>query len=244
MKQLTQSEFETHIRRLINGEISRKKLAKELEMDIHTLNYKIMYLEKSNPQLYEEFIKRFPYKPKEIKIDIEVLALQIIRKGLQQTVLSTGISKMTISRKIRKLKEINPELYELYTARNSKMSEREREEFEIKLEKYDDNKAKLERTEVEERIRKLQKEFDEFELYLSQGLSKDEAARKMGYTDYTQIWKNHKELERILTEQRIRQANKSYRDSMRVEGIKPLPHINMLEKDDDTKKEEQKQPEI
>lgn len=53
-----------------------------------------------------------------------------------------------------------------------------------------------------------------------------------------------KELERILTEQRIRQANKSYRDSMRVEGIKPLPHINMLEKDDDTKKEEQKQPEI
>ena len=62
MKELTQKEFEEQIQRLIDGNIGRKKLAKELETDIRTLNNKIMELASTNPDLYARFIEKFPYE--------------------------------------------------------------------------------------------------------------------------------------------------------------------------------------
>ena len=70
MKELTQQEFEEQIERVIDGKIGRKALAKELETDIRTLNRKITELADTNPDLYFKFIEKFPYKPKEIKLNL------------------------------------------------------------------------------------------------------------------------------------------------------------------------------
>ena len=62
MKELSQKEFEEQIQRLIDGQTTRKKLAKEIGTDIRTLNKKIMEMSAKNPELYTEFLKKFPYK--------------------------------------------------------------------------------------------------------------------------------------------------------------------------------------
>ena len=87
---------------------------KNLKLIYGTLNRKILELSSTNPQLYSECVRTFPYKPKQINIDIENLAIAIIEQGLAKVIEDTGLNKMTISRKIKKLKEINPELYNLY----------------------------------------------------------------------------------------------------------------------------------
>ena len=117
MKDLSEQEFEAQIERLLNGEISRKALAKELNTDIGTLTRKIVELSDTNPELYLRWVEKFPYRPKNTNIKEEELAIAIINDGLQQTIERLRISKMTVSRKIRKLKDINPELYRLYRKR-------------------------------------------------------------------------------------------------------------------------------
>ena len=52
MKKLSEEEFENAIKRLINGEITKVKLAKELETDPRTLDNKIQEASVTNPKLY------------------------------------------------------------------------------------------------------------------------------------------------------------------------------------------------
>lgn len=226
MKELTQKEFEEQIQRLIDGSIGRKKLAKELETDIRTLNNKIMELSSTNSDLYAQVIEKIPYKPKEINTDIEGLAVTIIKNGLQQTMEDTGFNKMTISRKMKKLKTLNPGLHKLYVTRNEKMSVIEREKFLRELEKYDRDFGEIRKDDVGIKREQIQKELDEFEALLASGLSKDDAARKLGYKDYTPIWRRYKELERIKTEEKSKQG---IRERVKVE-VKPLEILEPVER--------------
>ena len=156
-----------------------------------------MELASTNPDLYARFIEKFPYKPKEINTDIEGLAVTIIKNGLQQTMEDTGFNKMTISRKMKKLRTLNPGLHKLYVTRNEKMSVIERERFLQELEKYDRDFGEIRKDDVGIKKEQIQKELDEFEALLASGLSKDDAARELGHSDYTPIWRRYKELERI-----------------------------------------------
>ena len=61
MKKLSEEEFENAIKRLINGEITKVKLAKELETDPRTLDNKIQEVSVTNPKLYNEYIRTLPY---------------------------------------------------------------------------------------------------------------------------------------------------------------------------------------
>ena len=119
MKELTQKEFEEQIERVIDGQIGRKALAKELETDIRTLNRKITELADTNPNLYFKFIEKFPYKPKEIKLNLEELALYAIQKGTRQAAIKFSISQRTVTRKVNKLKKSNLNYMGYFVVKNT-----------------------------------------------------------------------------------------------------------------------------
>lgn len=220
MKELTQREFEEQIKRVIDGEISRKKLAEELDTEIRTLNNRIMKLSDSNQELYKEFIKKFPYKPKKIDIDVETLAINVIKYGIQKVADQTKISTRTIIRKIKQLEKTNPKLYELYKNRKGKMSFDDNIYIDQEISKK--GHLVIERKEISERKRELENTITKFEELVESGMSRDKAAKMMGYDGYSTIWKKYKELDRIKIEERLNEKDKSYRDSLKVNGKEPL----------------------
>ena len=56
MKEITEAEFEEHIREVIAGKKSRVKLTEELQTDWRTLNKKIQLLSIENPELYRKML--------------------------------------------------------------------------------------------------------------------------------------------------------------------------------------------
>ena len=225
MKKLTKQEFEIQVERLLKGEISRKALAKELNTDINTLTRKILDLSNTNPSLYLKWVKKFPYRPKSTNINEEELAIGIINDGLQPTIERLGISKMTVTRKIRKLKGINPELYTLYRQRNDEMTDIERERFLLQVEKYSNGYKVVQRTDIEDKKREIEEELKNItELMNRDGIGIEEAARRMGFRYSVDLWRHCRYLERIVTEERAKaaaeQVKKDDKQVNFLEGLK------------------------
>ena len=223
MKELSQKEFEEQIQRLIDGQTTRKKLAKEIGTDIRTLNKKIMEMSAKNPELYTEFIKEFPYKPKEIEVDIEELAIYCITHDNKMAAERFNMSTRTITRKLKRLAQINPELNELYLRKaeteGSKTSHRDREKYFINLTRIAERIGKRDYIDNAERKRtELEQTISAFEDLLAQGMSKAKAARTLGYDGYPTIWKKYNELERIKTEEKYGKKGSSFRESMKVDS--------------------------
>lgn len=81
MKNIGNEELQSKIRDLIDKKITRKGLAKELETDLRTIHKIIRETSETNPELYEEYIKTFPYKPKTREdIDYEALIIDTIKR--------------------------------------------------------------------------------------------------------------------------------------------------------------------
>lgn len=119
MIKISQKEFEDKVRSIINGECTRNELIKELKTDKVTLNNKIQELSIENPDLYLEFILKFPYRPRKYThIDYEAMAIDIMKRGYssRQAEDEYGISRKTIKRNVEKLEQKNPRLYQLYSA--------------------------------------------------------------------------------------------------------------------------------
>ena len=82
MKNISKDEFKQAIKRLINGEITKVKLAKELETDPRTLDNRIQELSATDPELYYEYVDVLPYKQKGIDhIDFEALVIYMLKNG-------------------------------------------------------------------------------------------------------------------------------------------------------------------
>lgn len=243
MKELTQKEFEQQIQRLISGEIGRKKLAKELETDIRTLNKKIMEMSETNPALYASFVRKFPYKPKELEVDIEELAIYSIVHDNKAASERFNMSTRTITRKLKKLEKINPELYELYLRKvkieGSRTSKKEKEKYFIDVAAMAEKIGERDDIDNVERKRaELEKTISEFEALLAKGMSKAQAARTLGYDGYPTIWKKYNELERIKTEEKYGKEETHFRDSLKVDKSDLLP-----KSEQESKKGEQKERE-
>lgn len=218
MNKISAKEFEEKVRDLIERKITRTELANQLGISMRTLNDKITKLSDTNPDLYMEFIEIYPYKPKTIEVDIEDLALQVIKTGMSITSKETGISSRTITRKVNTLKKTNPELYDLYKRRNDKMSDDEKAIYYLKLDRLDKmNKPK--RTELNDKEADLTSTLSEFERRVAGGMSKNKAAISLGFDGYPTIWKKYQELKRITTQNRSlesgkRKNNKSFREEL------------------------------
>lgn len=222
MKQVSQVEFEKLIQDLIEGKTTREKLAKILETDIRTINYKIRQLSEQNPSLYEEYVKKFPYRPKtRDDIDYEALVIKIMKdsENLDKMEVKYGISKRTISRRIKDLEKTNPELIKLYReyAECVRRCERLPNDLQMKINQLPEKTVILsevtEKKEVE-----LRATLQKFEELVKSGMSKAEAARTLGYDGYPTIWKKQQEFARIEAEKKAKEssASKDFRQSMKL----------------------------
>ena len=65
MKQISQEEFEQYVEAIINGEMSKAQVVKELQTESRTLNNRIHELILTNPELHRRYVEKHPYKPRE-----------------------------------------------------------------------------------------------------------------------------------------------------------------------------------
>ena len=142
MIEISQEDFESKIQDVIEGKTTRVKLVEELRIDRDTLNNRIQELVIKNPKLYQDFIEKFPYRPREYThIDYEALIIDILKKGYKRRELSDvyGIDSRTIARKIYLVEQTNPELIALY--REVSRYRKAQKKLPIKLQRQIDNLA-------------------------------------------------------------------------------------------------------
>lgn len=206
---LSQEEFEDLVRKIIEGKTTRKKIAKEYHINSRSLNLKITELAEINPELYQEFIKKFPYRPKTItNVNFVELVKEIMKedKEIRDLVIKYNISTRTISRRISKMKDSEEidestgmtlgELYSLYRRyREDDLSFEDKAKIDsMKLGTVQDTKDFS-----EHRRKYLEDLISKYNQYIEQGISKKQAAEKLGY-NFLDMYKKENELKRIVTE--------------------------------------------
>ena len=198
MKNISKDEFKQAIKRLINGEITKVKLAKELETDPRTLDNRIQELSATDPELYYEYVDVLPYKQKGIDhIDFEALVIYMLKNGCtaDETAQKFEVSRRTINRRINDLE--NKELREMYreVADNSKHGRNNGVELDRKISELEprevikggvNDRRKRELLVIESRFNKLCETMD-----------KTQAAKTMGYGDRDRLYKLMYELYKL-----------------------------------------------
>lgn len=209
MKNISKDEFKQAIRRLINGEITKVKLAKELETDPRTLDNRIQELSATDPELYDEYVDVLPYKQKGIDhIDFEALVIYMLKNGCtaDETAQKFGVSRRTINRRINDLE--NKELREMYreVADNRKHGRNNGVELDRKVSELElravikggvNDRRKRELLAIESRFNKLCETMD-----------KTQVAKTMGYGDRDRLYKLMYELYKLEIEEEHKKANK------------------------------------
>ena len=203
MIEITQEEFETKIRDVIAGKVSRSKLAKELKTDTRTLNNKIQELATCNRELYLSFIKKYPYKQKERDdIDYEALIIEITKNSMTSidAARKYRVGVRTIQRRVNEIEKENPYLIEIYkeVKNNNKHGIKNSLELEEKIDQLVPRAVKV--SEINETRKQQLEEIEEQFNKRCEYLGKEESARTMGMT----LNRTHKllnELNRIRTEE-------------------------------------------
>lgn len=209
MKNISKDEFKQAIRRLINGEITKVKLAKELETDPRTLDNRIQELSATDPELYYEYVDVLPYKQKGIDhIDFEALVIYMLKNGCtaDETAQKFEVSRRTINRRINDLE--NKELREMYreVADNRKHGRNNGVELDRKISELEprevikggvNDRRKRELLAIESRFNKLCETMD-----------KTHAAKTMGYGDRDRLYKLMYELYKLEIEEEHKKVNK------------------------------------
>lgn len=209
MKNISKDEFKQAIRRLINGEITKVKLAKELETDPRTLDNRIQELSATDPELYYEYVDVLPYKQKGIDhIDFEALVIYMLKNGCtaDETAQKFEVSRRTINRRINDLE--NKELREMYreVADNRKHGRNNGVELDRKISELEprevikggvNDRRKRELLAIESRFNKLCETMD-----------KTQAAKTMGYGDRDRLYKLMYELYKLEIEEEHKKVNK------------------------------------
>lgn len=223
MINLSQEEFEKQIQRLIKGEISRKNLAKELETDLRTLNNRIIRLAEVNPELYKRYIEKFPYRSKtRDNIDYEALIIEAMktRSSLKEIANKYNVSIRTITRRIKELEKEGSELIKLYRVYAKSLKEKKDIPFDFKQKIEDLELGTVKLSEInEKKQREMEDIIRKFEELIGTGISKAEAARRLGYDGYPTIWKLYQALDRINTENNNinNREKETFRQGLKVE---------------------------
>lgn len=240
MKEITSEEFYQEIEEIIEGKKSRVKLAKELETDSRTLNNKIQELSVYNPELYDRFIKKFPYKAKSRDdIDFEALTIEIIkgRMTTNQAAKKYELGERTVRRRIEALKKENTYLYKIYkeVKENNKHSKANSPELQDKIGDLVYRTVKV--SEINEKRQKELEEMEEVFQNRCKYVSKEDAAKSMGMTA-NRIYKLLNELYRIRIEKDNSTRKTTFKDALKVNSSNPT----IKEPSKKIKNEVQKQP--
>lgn len=231
MKQISQEEFEQYVEAIIRGDMSRAQVVKELQTEARTLNNRIQELAGINPELHRRYVEKHPYRPKERKdINAVQLAIEILEddKTIEELITEHQVSRRTIRRKLDSLKnsedKIERDLYELcrvagriYSRRMEKSDNFVKAVNELlsKIERDRIEPAKSRQSNVEEKraeLLELERKYNE----LCQTMSKQDAAREVGYTP-NRIFKLLNALYRIEIERAASAPNRDFRQGLKVE---------------------------
>ncbi len=203
------AEFEDLIEQVIEEKITRREISSTYHISIRTINNEITKLSKSNPELYKRFIAKYPFQSKKIThIDFTELTKSIIKNDaeIQQIIDVYDISARTFNRRLNNMKNsqkidvltglTEDQIYQLYIRYRKNQLTFEDKEF---IETMEIGDIIVEEDRNTNRKVYLQNVLDNYYKLISEGMSKAEAARRLGYT-YTDMDKKEKELKRIETE--------------------------------------------
>ena len=217
MIKISQEEFEKYILDLINKRITRVELARKLGTDTRTLSNKIYGI--TNEKLLEQYIKVYPYRPGQNKnIDYEALIIELLqhKKSVIEMQQKYGIAERTYRRKIERVKISNNRLYLIY----KKYIRGEVSDDELDYINSLEGKTVRFSNSVEDRKAELMCFFMMYKELLNSGLTKEQAMMELGETSKS-IKRKSDELERIKKEEKLHKNN-NYKNSLKVEGIKPI----------------------
>ena len=232
MKEVSQDEFEELIKRVLEGEISLKKVVEELQTTYSAVNNRITSMRETNPELYAAYIEQRPYKPKRnSQIDSEALLTNIILEGLtlRQASVKYDIPLRTIDRRIVEVRKQNPTLYAIYTRYKEK--EMTLEDETLLCANRGEVKSEQDAAEIKlDEIIKISKEYERL-IADNNELTHYQVAEKLGYTPQ-QIDEMYKKVRRITTQ-------KSFREGIRVDSSELNVHQTEVESKtpDETEKE-------
>lgn len=244
---IEQEEFEKLIRQVIDGKITRREISIQYGIAIRTINGRITELATTNPELYQKFIDKYPFKPKAIThINFVELTKKIMKEGCSVSGICGvyDISERTFSRRIREMKDSDTldeltglpqrKIYELY----KKYSRRELSfDDEILIDNMKIGNIQ-EQERVTDRKTSLEELLQKYYQLISEGLSKAEAARKLGFS-YEDMYKKEDELKRIKTEQKVKQKKREFKKGLEVSNI-PRIDIDLNQGNELPKREEVK----
>lgn len=222
MKEINQEEFEILIREIIQGKKSMAKAIKELGTESRTLNNEIQKLSVTNPELYKEFIKVRPYKPRErTDINIVGIVVEVLKTGITLEEISKkyDVGVRTISRGISKLKNSKDEkeknLYSLYKSVASKRSHSQRLTIEEERKIGELKNIEIKRSDNLEQRRQELLELERRYQELCMRMGKEKAARELGMTS-NRIYKLLNELYRMEIERNTREQEKDFKDGLKA----------------------------
>lgn len=229
MKEISQEEFEENLRKMIEEGKTKTQIKNGLGFGSYrALNTKVQTLSITNPELYMEYIGKYPYAPKTRKdLDIIEIGIEFLRdeKNMDELATQYGTGRKTIQRKLNKLKDSSkPEERELYDlcralAYNHSKSQTSSRELELKIkelvQKLEEGRQDIEKPDNLEIRRRELKEIESQYRELCKTMSREEAAKKMGTTRVV-IDKQLQELRCIETEINARNKKNEFHESLRV----------------------------
>lgn len=251
MKQVSQEEFEQYIEKIINGEMSKAKVIKELSTEARTLNNRIQELSAINSELYSRYIEKFPYTPRTRKdLDAMQLAMEILAQGktVEEVAINHKTGRRTIQRRInslgasdnileKRICDLCKEAGRINSrgAKRPEQFEKMIEEVVEQIQSVDILKVKDKQSNVEEKRTKLlelEREYNE----LCKTMSKDKAAKTLGYTP-NRIYKLLRELYRIEIERNTSAKKGDFRQGLRVDVVEPKIQLEKASEKEQKKEE-------
>lgn len=219
MIQISQQDFENKVKQIIEGKTTRTKLIKELKIDRVTLNNRIQELFAYNPELYIEFITKFPYTPREYThINWRAMLIDIMKKGYTKFEAEEqyGISSRTIARKVYEVEKEDEDISNLY--REVSYYRKHKKKLPSQLQEVVDNLSEEEifiGSVYDEREAELLKKEKEYQSKLLEGKRPMQASREceMGRGKKTLSTLYRIEIEKsILNNTQSRKKTEKYRE--------------------------------
>lgn len=220
MIKISAEEFEARIQDVIEGKLSRMELVQEIETDIRTLNKKIIEeIGVNNPDLYIEYIKKFPYKQKERDdIDYEALIIEMVKNRTHtvSAAIKYNIGIRTIQRKVNAVGKENPYLFRIY----KEVKQLNKNEMPIPFELQERIDKLVSRpVKINELNFSRRKELEEIERIYNnrcQYISRLEASESMGFSKH-RIYKSLNDLYRMRVEENYTKMEDTFKESLKVD---------------------------
>lgn len=242
MIKISQGEFGEKVKEVINGEKTLIGLCEELQTDERTLIQNIILHSIYDPEVYAEFVEKYPYRTREREdIDFEALLIEILKQRMnsEEAAAKYNIGVRTIQRKAEKLRGTNPELVEIY--REAKLCNKlDKPYSKILTERID---RLIQRPVVIGEINgQTEKRLEEIErIYYErrpQYPTKEETARSMGFTP-NRLYKLLNQLYRIKIEKLQRQENE-FKKSLKTDTLQGTTQSDIDKNVEEVKKGEER----